>query len=132
MSDKRYEPELTPRSEAISKGIVPRPINWLVPVTLLMLRQSSSYGYDLIDRTVELGYETMNPGTLYRTLRKMEKDGLCKSEWKTASGGPARRMYSITCDGEAYLNLWATSLKQYQQTMDGFLQAYRNSKPSSS
>ncbi len=126
MSDKRYEPELTPRSEATSNGIVPRPINWLVPVTLLMLRQWNSYGYELLDRTVELGFETMNPGTLYRTLRKMEKDGLCESEWETASGGPARRVYSITCDGEAYLNLWATSLKQYQQTMDGFLQAYRN------
>jgi PadR family transcriptional regulator PadR len=126
MSDERYEPELTLRSEASSNSIVPRPINWLVPVTLLMLRQWNSYGYELINRTVELGFETMNPGTLYRTLRKMEKDGLCESEWETASGGPARRIYSITSDGEAYLNLWATSLKQYQQTMDGFLQAYRN------
>jgi PadR family transcriptional regulator PadR len=125
MSDERYGPELTPPLGS-SNSIVPRPINWLVPVTLLMLRQWNSYGYELIDRTVELGFETMNPGTLYRTLRKMEKEGLCESEWETASGGPARRMYSITGEGEAYLNLWATSLKQYQQTMDGFLQAYRN------
>ncbi len=127
MSDERYEPESYPRSEAISNGIEPRPRNWLVPVTLLMLRQCTSYGYELIDRTVELGFETMNPGTLYRTLRKMERDGLCESKWETASEGPARRMYSLTCDGEAYLNMWATSLEQYQQTMDGFLQAYRNS-----
>lgn len=126
MSDERYEPELAPRSEATCNSIVPRPINWLVPVTLLMLRQWNSYGYELLNRAVELGFETMNPGTLYRTLRKMEKDGLCESEWETVSGGPARRMYSITSDGEAYLNLWAASLKQYQQTMDGFLQAYRN------
>jgi DNA-binding PadR family transcriptional regulator len=26
---------------------------------------------------VELGFEAINPGTVYRTLRKTEKDGLC-------------------------------------------------------
>ena len=36
---------------------------------------------------------------LYRTLRKMENDGLCESKWKTASGVPARGMYSITRNG---------------------------------
>ena len=77
-------------------------------------------------RSVELGFETVNPGTVYRTLRKMEKDGLCESEWETASsGGPPRRMYSITDAGGAYLDMWVRSMKQYQQTMDAFLQAYK-------
>ena len=63
---------------------------------------------------------------MYRTLRKMEKDGLCESEWETTfSGGPARRVYSITDAGEAYLDLWVQSMKQYQQTMDNFLEAYK-------
>jgi poly-beta-hydroxybutyrate-responsive repressor len=84
-----------------------------------------------MERYVELGFEALNPGTVYRTLRKMEKDGLCESKWETACGGPARRMYSITQDGEAYLNLWVKSLEQYQQTMDGFLQAYRRGRSSS-
>jgi PadR family transcriptional regulator, regulatory protein PadR len=103
-----------------------RPKNWLVPVTLVLLRQWSSYGYELMERTVELGFETINPGTVYRTLRKMEKDGLCESEWETpSSGGPARRVYSITDAGGAYLDLWARSMEQYQQTMDDFLLAYK-------
>jgi PadR family transcriptional regulator, regulatory protein PadR len=78
---------------------------------------------------VELGFETLNVGTLYRTLRKMENEGPCESEWQTdsSSGRPARRMYSITDAGEAYLNLWVESLGHYQQTMDAFLLAYKKS-----
>ena len=97
-----------------------------MPVTLVMLKQCNIYGYELMERAVELGFETINPGTVYRTLRKMEKDGLCESEWETASsGGPPRRMYSITDAGGAYLDLWVQSMEQYQQTMDAFLQAYK-------
>jgi PadR family transcriptional regulator PadR len=92
---------------------------------LVLLRRWSSHGYELMERTVELGFEAVNPGTAYRTLRKTEKDGLCESEWEnTPSGGPARRMYSITDAGGAYLDLWARSLEQYQQTMDD-LRAYK-------
>jgi poly-beta-hydroxybutyrate-responsive repressor len=95
---------------------------------LVILRECSSYGYQLMERLVDLGFETMNPGTLYRTLRKMERDGLCYSKWETASEGPPRRMYSITDYGEAYLDLWVRSLEQYQQSMEAFFQAYRRSR----
>ena len=126
MSDERRRLEGNPRGAGNGTNIETRPRNWLVPVTLVMLKQWNLYGYELMERAVELGFETINPGTVYRTLRKMEKDGLCESEWETASsGGPPRRMYSITDAGGAYLDLWVRSMKQYQQTMDDFLQAYK-------
>jgi PadR family transcriptional regulator PadR len=53
----------------------------------------------------------MNPGTYYKTLRNMEKDSLCQSEWETSKGGPARRVYSITDAGEAYLDFWVEALE---------------------
>jgi PadR family transcriptional regulator PadR len=111
--------------EATTPDIQARPKNWLVPVTLVILRDSTSYGYQLMERLVELGFEAMNPGTIYRTLRKMEKDGLCESSWHTASGGPARRMYSITDYGEAYLEMWVRSLERYQHSIEAFFEAYR-------
>ncbi len=126
MSDEKHRHEGNPPSAGNGTDIEARPRNWLVPLTLVMLRQWNSYGYELMERSVELGFETVNPGTVYRTLRKMEKDGLCESEWETASsGGPPRRMYSITDAGGAYLDLWVRSMQQYQQTMDAFLQAYK-------
>jgi PadR family transcriptional regulator, regulatory protein PadR len=55
----------------------------------------------------------------------MERDGLCESEWDTSSGGgPARRVYSITDAGDAYLRFWAKSLEQYQRNMDAFFRLY--------
>jgi PadR family transcriptional regulator PadR len=98
--------------------------NWLVPVLLLMLREWSSYGYELMEKMSTFGLAAMNPGTFYRTLRQMEKDGMVSSSWDTSEGGPARRVYSITEAGEAYLNYWAESLDQYQRMMDTFFRFY--------
>ena len=102
-----------------------RPRNWLVPVTLLTLRDCTTYGYKLMEQTAKFGFEAMNPGTYYRTLRHMEKDGLCESEWDTQNGsGPPRRMYSITDAGEAYLQFWVDALEQYRRNMDAFFSLY--------
>ena len=98
--------------------------NWLVPVLLLMLREWSSYGYELMEKMSTFGLAATNPGTFYRTLRQMEKDGMVSSSWDTSEGGPARRVYSITEAGEAYLNYWAESLDQYQRMMDTFFRLY--------
>ena len=101
-----------------------RPRNWAQPVILVMLREWNSYGYEMMERMAEFGLEAMNPGTLYRTLRHMEKNGAVKSAWDTSKGGPPRRMYSITDAGEAYLQFWAKSLEQYQRNMDAFFRIY--------
>ena len=105
-----------------------RPRNWLEPVILLTLREWNSYGYELMKRTAAFGFEAMNPGTMYRTLRHMEENGVIKSKWETSKGGPARRMYSITDAGEAYLDFWVKSLEQYQRNMDAFFQLYTGRK----
>jgi PadR family transcriptional regulator PadR len=112
-------------NEEREREIKIRPRNWLVPVILVTLREWNSYGYELMERVRGFGLEAMNPGTLYRTLRQMEKEGVVKSAWETSKGGPPRRMYSITDAGEVYLSVWAEALKQYQQTMNAFFRVYR-------
>ena len=107
----------------------PRPRNFLVPVILLTLREWNSYGYELMERTAAFGFEAMNPGTLYRTLRQMEKNGVVKSKWETSKGGPARRVYSITDAGEAYLDFWADALEQYRRNVDVFFRMYTGRPP---
>ena len=74
-----------------TSGIEVRPRNWLVPVILLTLREWNSYGYKLMEQARAFGFEAMNPGTLYRTFRNMEKEGLCRSQWGTTEGtGPVQ------------------------------------------
>lgn len=106
------------------RGVVVHPRNWLVPVILLSLRDWNSYGYELMERAAAFGLEATNPGTLYRTLRQMEKDGIVESIWDTPKGGRARRMYSITDAGRSYLDFWARALEQYQRAMDNFFRLY--------
>jgi len=135
----RKESESTVSNDKLKRGSAPlpghtfraasAPRNWLVPVILVSIREWNSYGYELMERASALGFEAMNPGTLYRTLRQMEKDGVVESSWETARPGPARRMYTITDAGEAYLGLWARSLGQYQQSMDAFFRHYAGKPP---
>ena len=106
-----------------------RPRNWPMPVILLALRRRNSYGYELMKLTATYGFGEMKPGTLYRSLRQMEKDGLCESTWDlSGEGGPARRMYSITDAGEAYLETWAKSLEKYRKKIDAFFRLYTGGK----
>jgi PadR family transcriptional regulator len=126
MSSGEHERE--PERKAQDHGfreIKTNPRNFLVPVILLSLQEFTSYGYKLLERTAAFGFEAMNPGTLYRTLRQMEKEGLCESEWDTTSGGgPARRVYSTTDAGDAYLDFWVEALGQYRRNMEAFFSLY--------
>src|SRR5829696_5904396 len=123
MSGEKGKHESEPYSVE-THGLEVRPRNWLVPVILLALREWNSYGYELMERAAAFGFEAMNPGTLYRTLRQMEKDGVVESKWETSKGGPARRMYTITDAGVAYLDFWAEALEQYRRNMDVFFSLY--------
>ena len=111
-----------------NKNLQVRPKNWAVPVALVLLREEGSHGYDLMERLEEFGFEKVDAGTLYRTLRRMEKEGLCESEWETSGSGPARRTYSVTEAGEEYLAAWAEGCKRYQNLMDCFYHAYESSR----
>jgi PadR family transcriptional regulator, regulatory protein PadR len=105
--------------------VAARPRNWLTPVALVILRKESSYGYEQMERlATEFGFEQINAGTLYRTLRQMEKEGLCESEWETSQSGPARRTYAITEAGQAYLDAWVEACKEYRRVMDALTRAY--------
>lgn len=107
------------------KKIDVRPRNWLTPVALMILRKEPAHGYELMERLDEFGFEPINPETLYKTLRQMEKDRLCESEWNTNNGGgPACRTYSVTDAGEEHLAAWAEGCKSYQNVMDSFYRAY--------
>ena len=82
----RKESESTVSNEKPKRGSAPppgytfraggAPRNWLVPVVLLSIREWNTYGYELMERASAFGFEAMNPGTLYRTLRQMEKNGI--------------------------------------------------------
>ena len=105
-------------------------------MVLVLLEDENSYGFELMERIEEeFGFEQISPGSVYRALRQMEKEGLCSSVWdiRTEEGGPPpRRMYAITDAGEAYLKAWAAACEKYHRVMDQFAQVYGRRRTSRS
>lgn len=101
-----------------------QPRSWLQPFLLLALEQWQSHGYELIRRMSAFGFETLDRGSVYRTLRQLEKDGLVTSGWDTSKDGPARRLYTLTDAGRLYLEACAASLRGYQMMLNQFFSLY--------
>ena len=113
--------------EAAGQAPLP-PRNWLTPYLLMLLRSWQGYGYELVRQLTLMGFGWVDPGTVYRALRDLERDGCVTSHWDTSGGsGPARRVYTITDAGVDALGLWAETLDSYRQMLDGFFRQYGGS-----
>jgi poly-beta-hydroxybutyrate-responsive repressor len=95
------------------------------PRLLLSLAHRKSHGYELME-ILSRNEESPDPGSLYRTLRSLEEDGLVCSSWDTSNTGPARRVYELTDLGVEYLHTWAITVRKTRQELDEFLTEYEN------
>lgn len=93
---------------------------------LLLLGQRPSHGYELIQRLNEADFRSgeADAATVYRNLRRMDKDGLIMSHWEVGESGPGRRLYKLTVQGEDSLKAWAKYITQQKARLENFLQAY--------
>ncbi|MCM2532318.1 poly-beta-hydroxybutyrate-responsive repressor [Neobacillus pocheonensis] len=106
------------------KPIISVPKNLMIPVLLLSLRNLNLHGYKLIQELTRFGFTSIDQGNVYRTLRQLEKDDLVNSKWDTTTDGPAKRIYSLTEAGEAYLKTCSGALEQYQSIINRFFTLY--------
>ncbi|MCV0403721.1 MAG: helix-turn-helix transcriptional regulator [Chloroflexi bacterium] len=97
------------------------PRGYLRPCLLLLIAEEPAHGYDLLDRLEELGTPAIDAGTLYRTLRAMEREKLVASRWEVSPTGPARRTYRITDVGAGELTGWVEVLTEGQRAITAYL-----------
>ncbi len=90
-----------------------QPKNFARPCLLLLLSEAPAHGFELID-----------PASVYKTLRQMERDGIVTSQWELPKRGPARRIYALTSDGRDLLDAWAHTLERNRAVLDGFLSRF--------
>lgn len=90
---------------------------------LAMLKGWSAYGYELAQKLDETGFGDYNKGSIYRALRNMEAMGLVSSAWDTTSSGPAKRVYSVTRAGTAFLDNWFSLLNWHSKMLKNFVNA---------
>ena len=101
------------------------PRNFIKPCLLLLLKESPSYGYELLDRLPPFGIGR-DHGSLYRTLRALEQEGLVRSGWEPRGRGPERRRYEVTVEGEAWLDAWAGTISATQSVLEAYLRRYED------
>ena len=78
---------------------------------LVLLAGGQAHGYDLLEQARGLGISVHDPGSLYRILRSMERDGEVRSWWEPSDAGPSRRTYVLTGAGQVALVEVASSLR---------------------
>lgn len=100
------------------------PRDFLTPFVLLAVSLQRAHGYVIEDYLRGFGLFGITMSTLYRTLRQMERDGLLESTWEPGPTGPARRVYTITGPGDAWLATSAAMLDTYRETINRFFGLY--------
>jgi len=95
------------------------------PSLLMLILKKPTHGYELIQNfnAVHKG-EIIEPGTIYRILRRMEREGIVLSGWEASESGPARRKYNITENGKKALLEAVLKLEKQKQEIEDFLTAY--------
>ena len=68
------------------------------PVILALLLSGESYGYQILKRVRQLsgGKMKWSSAMLYPVLRRMEKEGLIRSEWRVSPENRMRKYYMLT------------------------------------
>ncbi len=90
----------------------------VVLATLSQLR-TQRYGYELRQALADKGM-SIEEGTLYPLLRRLETQGLLDSEWKL-EGGSQRRYYSLNADGRILLEKLKESWQGMNNAMNELL-----------
>ncbi|MCL4441213.1 MAG: helix-turn-helix transcriptional regulator [Firmicutes bacterium] len=96
------------------------------PAILLLLAENQAHGYDLIQKLNHLDCidGELEAATVYRTLRRMEREGLISSQWEHGEFGPARRQYRLTDEGRKSLNDWVIVLKARMKQIEILISHY--------
>jgi poly-beta-hydroxybutyrate-responsive repressor len=97
------------------------PRNYLHACLLLLVAESPSYGYDLLDHLSALGIVNIDSAAVYRALRTLNGAGLVESWWEESDAGPARRRYQVTARGADSLEEWAAAVEASAGSLNSFL-----------
>ncbi|ABZ83725.1 transcriptional regulator, padr family, putative [Heliomicrobium modesticaldum Ice1] len=95
------------------------------PGVLLSLRQRPAHGYELMEKLEQMHFVSAlpDPAVIYRYLRRLEEEGMVESRLEPGQGGPARKVYSLTAEGESYLQAWVIRIGKQKNDLEAFLQA---------
>jgi poly-beta-hydroxybutyrate-responsive repressor len=110
----------------------PKIEGFIVPCILFLLKEKPTHGYEIMEKLTRLDFLDIipDPSVIYRHLRNLEDDGKVEYKLVQGSGGPARKVYSITHNGEEYLQMWILKIRRRKKMLEKFLNTYEQTYPS--
>ncbi|MDR1473970.1 MAG: PadR family transcriptional regulator [Lactobacillales bacterium] len=95
---------------------------------LSIISTKESYGYELVQRLREKGFQKIIGGTIYPLLQKLERQGTIKSCTLPSSEGPNRNYFSLTETGKTQLASFKKQWRELVQKVDPILEESNESK----
>ena len=92
---------------------------------LKIIDQSETYGYEIVVKLQENGFQDVKEGTLYPLLLRLEKKKLILASYKPSPLGPSRKYYSLTRDGREYLDSFYVN---WQETCHSVKRIFKEDK----
>jgi PadR family transcriptional regulator, regulatory protein PadR len=89
---------------------------------LALLGRRESYGYELAQALDASGLGQIQGGTLYPVLLRLQRTGLVAARWREGEGGPARKYYRLTPEGEQALHRLTTDWTTFVTHVDAVIE----------
>ena len=85
---------------------------------LEIVNKKETYGYEICETLIELGFEEITEGSVYPILIRLEKKSLIHSVMKESPFGPMRKYYFLTKLGGLELQEFIDSWKKIKRNID--------------
>jgi PadR family transcriptional regulator PadR len=95
---------------------------------LAVLENEDGYGYDIVRRLRDAGFNEIGDATVYGTLRRLYTAGTLTTYLVPSDGGPHRKYYSINENGRATLVAGRTIWNQFTKNMTAVLGTNKGKK----
>ena len=83
-------------------GLVPGTLYMLI-LKVLALEPMHGYGIGVRLQQISKGVFQVNAGSLFPALRRLERDGLIRGEWRVTENNRRAKYYTVTAAGQAKL-----------------------------
>lgn len=121
----KCEVRIMDHNEIVSGLVLELRRGTLILLVLSQLKEPM-YGYNLVKKLQENDIP-IEANTLYPLMRRLETQGLLKSEWETSEAKP-RKYYSITEDGKIVLEKVIVNWRTFSANIDRLLEDSQNEK----
>ncbi|HCX62240.1 PadR family transcriptional regulator [Sedimentibacter sp.] len=86
-----------------------------------IIGDEETYGYEIISRLQDYGFDDVREGTTYPILVRLERKKIITSKYKESPLGPKRKYYFLTETGKEFLNEFQTVWNDVKESVDKVL-----------